>query len=109
MKERKSIPVIENKAHGEPSVFLPENLLREARRQKGIPEGKVPEICVLDRDGDLADYLIEKGYARNNSFRACSHSHMYTYIFISTKGILMFSNYLNLSACHWKYSCPDKV
>jgi hypothetical protein len=33
-------------------VFAPENLLREARRQKRIAKGKVSEICVLiDPDG----------------------------------------------------------
>ena len=29
------------------------NLLREARRQKGVAEIPVPEICVLDPDGDI--------------------------------------------------------
>lgn len=79
MPERKFIPIIENMATGESSVFLPENLLREARRQKGIPEGNVPKICVLDPDGDLADYLIEKGCARINRFWACFHSYMYSF------------------------------
>jgi len=58
--------------------FLPENLLRESRRQKDIPEGKVPEICVLDPDGDMTDYLMEKGHAQINKFWACFHSYMYT-------------------------------
>ncbi|MBS3770651.1 MAG: hypothetical protein KGY69_10370 [Bacteroidales bacterium] len=71
---RKHIPTIESKAPGEPSVFLPENLLRESRRQKDIPEGKVPEICVLDPDGDMTDYLMEKGHARISKFWACFHS-----------------------------------
>jgi len=40
-----------------PSLFTPQNLLREARRQKGLPEGQVPAICVFDPDGDLVDFL----------------------------------------------------
>lgn len=46
-------PLLRNKSHKRAAVFTPENLLREARRQKGIAKGKVPEICVLDPDGDL--------------------------------------------------------
>jgi hypothetical protein len=40
-----------------PSLFTPQNLLREARRQKGLPEDRVPVICVLDPDGDLVEFL----------------------------------------------------
>lgn len=47
------------KRYDEPSVFTPQSLLREARRQKGLPAEPVPEICVLDPDGDLVDYLVE--------------------------------------------------
>ena len=54
------IPILNNKFYDEPSVFLPENLLREARRQKNIPTCKVPDICLLDPDGDLANYLLVK-------------------------------------------------
>ena len=58
------------KDHGQPSVFRPEHLLREARRQKGLPERDVPAICVLDPDGDLfrharlaADTSVSPGWA----------------------------------------------
>ena len=39
---------------GQPTVFTAENLLREARRQKSIGLGRIPAVCVLDPDGDLA-------------------------------------------------------
>ena len=42
---------------GAPSVFRPENLLREARRQRGVPEVPVPEVCLLDPDGDIVRQL----------------------------------------------------
>lgn len=54
-------PLFEAKAFDEPSVFTPTSLLREARRQKDLPETSVPEICVLDSDGDLVRYLVETG------------------------------------------------
>jgi len=49
-------PIVANKYYKVPSVFTAENLLREARRQKSIPEGNIPSICVLDPDGDLVRF-----------------------------------------------------
>lgn len=66
MKEIDDIPLLLNKDYSSPSVFLPENLLREARRQKSISECTVPEICILDPDGDLADYLLQNGKSVKN-------------------------------------------
>ena len=54
-------PILRHKRYDEPSVFAPENLLREARRQKAISAGAVPRICVLDPDGDIVPPgLIER-------------------------------------------------
>ncbi len=50
-------PINANKAYAEPSVFLAENLLREARRQKNITQGQIPAVCVLDPDGDIGGIL----------------------------------------------------
>ena len=68
--------LIENKNYAQPSVFNPANLLRDARRQKAIPVGEVPEICVLDPDGDLSRHLRESG-ARRNPYWACYHTDLY--------------------------------
>ncbi len=38
-----------DKRYAEPSVFTPENLLREARRQKSIAVGEVPRVCGAPR------------------------------------------------------------
>jgi hypothetical protein len=43
----------------EPSVFRPENLLREGRLQRGRPDQAVRDICLLDPDGDVVWYLRE--------------------------------------------------
>jgi len=50
-------PLLQNKAYDEPSVFRPENLLREARRQNEVEEGTVPDVCLLDPDGDIVRRL----------------------------------------------------
>jgi purine-nucleoside phosphorylase len=71
--------ILLNKHYEEQSVFLPENLLREARRQKDKRECSVPEICLLDPDGDLANYLLKHRNATENECWACYHSHLYSF------------------------------
>lgn len=68
--------ILFRKAHATPSVFTPEGLLREAQRQKSIPPGDVPEVCLLDPDGDLSRHLIHSG-ARRNPHWACYHTDMF--------------------------------
>lgn len=70
------IPILDHKNHAMPSVFSPDALLREARRQKSIPAGSVPEICLLDPDGDLFRHLKDSG-ARRNPHWACYHTELY--------------------------------
>ncbi len=69
-------PILRHKYCDRPSVFDPVNLLREARRQKSLPAGDVPQICVLDPDGDLSRHLRDSG-ARRNSHWACYHTELY--------------------------------
>jgi hypothetical protein len=54
-------PILENKQTTSPSMFVPAALLREARRQKGLPNVAVPAICILDPDGDLVRRLHRTG------------------------------------------------
>lgn len=68
--------ILKDKEFSENSVFLPENLLREARRQKKIQDCEVPKICVLDPDGDIVRYL-RKNDAKLNPCWACYHSELY--------------------------------
>lgn len=72
-----SVPLLQAKDHAAPSVFQPENLLREARRQKNVPAGNVPAICVLDPDGDIVRALQTDGRARRDPFWACYHTDMW--------------------------------
>jgi uridine phosphorylase len=62
--------------NAEPSVFRPEHLLREARRQRGLPDRDVPRLCVLDPDGDLVRYLRRSGRGRPSQAWACYHTDM---------------------------------
>ena len=67
-------PILADKWTDEPSAFTPENLLREARRQKGLPAGRVPDVCVLDPDGDLVRHLVGSGRAVRDPAWACYHT-----------------------------------
>lgn len=74
--EENVIPLLENKVYEAPSVFAVDNMLREARRQKNLPEGEVPPVCVLDPDGDLVDYLKATRRASRHPTWACYHTQM---------------------------------
>lgn len=50
-------PILAHKHYGAPSVFISENLLREARRQKGLAHGAIPAVYVLEPGRDLFDHL----------------------------------------------------
>jgi uridine phosphorylase len=69
-------PITEAKDHASPSVFKPEALLREARRQKCLRTVDVPPICVLDPDGDLVRYLKRTGAGRPHEGWACYHTEL---------------------------------
>jgi uridine phosphorylase len=69
-------PLFLAKDYAAPSVFQPENLLREARRQKAVPEGRVPAVCVLDPDGDIVRAVTADGRGRRNAVWACYHTDM---------------------------------
>ncbi len=68
--------ILAAKTHEAPSVFQPENLLREARRQRGLPDAAVPAVCVLDPDGDLVRALRAAGRSRRAAGWACYHTEM---------------------------------
>lgn len=72
-------PILADKDYGATSVFTPSNLLREARRQKGLAAVPVPEICVLDPDGDILRGLCRSGHARRLYSWACYHTELYAF------------------------------
>ena len=73
-------PILNHKHYAEPSVFTADNMLREARRQKGIVEGALPMVCVLDPDGDIVQHLIDTGQASIHPHWACYHTKLYRFV-----------------------------
>ena len=72
-------PIVNGKDHASPSVFRPEGLLREARRQKKLPVVAVPPVCVLDPDGDVVRHLKRTGAGRAHEGWACYHTELLTF------------------------------
>ncbi len=73
-------PLLNHKDYTAPSVFTVENLLREARRQKGLSLGHVPRVCVLDPDGDLVEHLHATDRAYRHATWACYHTTLDTFV-----------------------------
>ena len=71
--------LLANKHYAAPSVFQPESLLREARRQKNLPQAEVPAVCILDPDGDIVRHLQRSGRARRSKAWACYHTDLFEF------------------------------
>ncbi len=69
--------ILVRRDHAEASVFLPENLLREARRQLGVAAGRVPAVCLLDPDGDIVRSLRRRALASRSETWACYHTDLW--------------------------------
>jgi uridine phosphorylase len=72
-------PILAGKDYDAVSVFEAANLLREARRQKRVADIPVPEICVLDPDGDIVRALRSAGRAGRSPGWACYHTELYEF------------------------------
>ena len=72
-------PILRNKKYDNESLFKPENMLRETRRQKNIQDGKLPQICILDPDGDILSNLLATNSAEVNPYWACYHTKLYNF------------------------------
>jgi len=72
-----TVPLLERKDHGAPSVFRPENMLREARRQKALNSAAVPAVCMIDPDGDIVSHVRRKFAATLCESWACYHTRMW--------------------------------
>jgi purine-nucleoside phosphorylase len=72
-----SSPLLARRDHSAPSIFRPENMLREARRQKGLSLAPVAPVCVLDPDGDIVDHVRQQYAAKPSVHWACYHTRMW--------------------------------
>jgi uridine phosphorylase len=75
-----SPPILELKDTQAPSLFMPGNLLREARRQRSLVHDEVPAICLLDPDGDIVRHLKRTGQAEPVKHWACYHTEMWRFV-----------------------------
>jgi uridine phosphorylase len=72
-------PILSDKHTISASVFEPAALLREARRQKNIATAEVPEVCILDPDGDLVRILRKAAKAKAFDGWPCYHTELDTF------------------------------
>lgn len=79
MSPDNSPPILRDKHTCDDSIFLPENLLRESRRQRRLEPGDVPKICLLDPDGDIVRWLLATGQAEKSPYWACYHTELFTF------------------------------
>jgi uridine phosphorylase len=71
-------PLLHDRADfDEPSIFLPAAMLRETRRQRQLPPGNVPDVCLLDPDGDVVRQLANAGHATRSATWACYHTDLW--------------------------------
>lgn len=85
-------PILDTKSPETSSVFDPKALLREARRQKGLDFVPVPDVCVLDPDGDIVRRLRRDGTAQHVGDWPCYHTDLYSFSLAGTTvGIIGFA------------------
>lgn len=77
MSTDQNLPLFQH-ALDSPSAFTPENLLDAVRTERELPRDPVPEVCVLEFDGDLTDWLVRTGRAARCRPWACFHTSMET-------------------------------
>ena len=75
MAKVNEIPLLKHSLKDE-SAFRPEALIAAVRAERGIADMAIPEICVLDFDGDLTDWLARTGRSKPAAGWACFHSLM---------------------------------
>lgn len=72
-------PILDAKDYAAESVFTPESLLREARRQKAAASTPVPEVCLLDPDGDIVRQMRKEGRALRHDGWVCYHTDLFVF------------------------------
>lgn len=76
---RQESALFETKEFDDNSVFTPEALIESARQQKGLPKEPVPEVCILDPDGDIVRQLVARGEAHEDATWPGYHTELYRF------------------------------
>ncbi len=79
MMDHEKTPILNDKHYTSPSAFTPESLLREARRQKSVAVEPVPDICLLDPDGDIVRQLQVEGRTHRHEGWVCYHTDLHIF------------------------------
>lgn len=74
---RGDAPLLQREDFTEASAFRPENMLREARRQKNLSIGPMPTVLVLDPDGDIVESVRTELGATRSQHWACYHTKLW--------------------------------
>lgn len=61
----------------EPSAFTAESLMNDVREQRRVGDEAIPDVCFLEFDGDLTDWLVEQKIAVPFGSWACFHTTMF--------------------------------
>lgn len=77
MPDLASLPLFDHPLD-EPTAFSPDGLMEAVRSERGRAGSPVPRVCVLDFDGDLADWLSATGRSTRCEAWACFHTAMET-------------------------------
>jgi nucleoside phosphorylase len=77
MKKPFVLPLLNHRLD-EPSAFTPEALVAAVRAERRIAAERIPDVCVLEFDGDLTDALILTGAATPCDAWACFHTTMFS-------------------------------
>lgn len=75
MKE--GLPLFDH-ALDKPTAFSPEALMEAVRAERHLSREPIPQVCVLDLDGDLTDWLVSTGAAQGWKSWACFHTTMFS-------------------------------
>lgn len=70
-------PLLARDDHAHPSVFLPEVMLQEARKQKQLENSPAPEVCLLDPDGDIVSHAQRVRAAKKSRSWPCFHTELW--------------------------------
>jgi purine-nucleoside phosphorylase len=70
------IPLLHHAIEAE-SAFTPQDLIEAVRAERGMTSAAVPEVCILEFDGDLTDRLVRDNIVKPWTTWACFHTPMF--------------------------------
>jgi len=72
------IPLLEHPLKS-PTVFTPEALVEAVRKDRDLSNKPIPQVCFLEFDGDLTDWLVSTGKAKEWKSWPCFHTTMFSF------------------------------